>query len=48
VTTAAKKLVLAWREELALIANKHGGKLRPEDVVEFAKDPATALHSKFE
>ena len=45
--TAAKKLVRAWRDELDLIAKRHGGKLRPEDVVEFARDPSTALHVKF-
>ncbi len=35
------------REELMSIAEEHGGMLRPADVVEFARDPGTALHSKF-
>lgn len=35
-------------EELSLIEAKNGGILRPEDVVEFAKNPETALHSEFE
>ena len=30
------------------IADAHGGKLRPKDVVEFARNPATALHECFE
>ena len=34
-------------KELELIANKHGGILRPGDVVAFARDPKTALHSRF-
>lgn len=34
-------------EELALIANQHGGVLRPEDVVAFAKNPKCALHGAF-
>ena len=36
------------KKELAAIASKSGGVLRPESVVEFAKDPDTALHSRFE
>jgi hypothetical protein len=35
-------------EELEIIAEKNGGILRPHDVVEFAKDPKTALHKSFE
>ena len=35
-------------QELELIANKHGGIVRPIDVVEFAKDPSTQLHGRFE
>lgn len=34
--------------ELELIRKRHGGFLRPADVVEFARDPATALHTRFE
>lgn len=35
-------------EELEEIAKKNKGVLRPSDVVEFAKDENTALHSRFE
>ena len=35
-------------EELERIRLAHGGILRPADVVEFAKNPNTALHSRFE
>lgn len=34
-------------EELELVCNQNGGVLRAEDVVEFARDSGTALHSKF-
>jgi len=34
--------------ELEAIRKKAGGVLRPGDVVEFAEDPASALHSRFE
>lgn len=36
------------RRELEAIRRANGGVLREEDVVEFAKDPATALHSRFQ
>lgn len=36
--------VLAELEELR---RRHGELLKPEDVVEFARDPTTALHAKF-
>lgn len=35
-------------EELELIAESNGGILRPQDVVEFAKDESTTLHKSFE
>lgn len=35
-------------EELDLISRKNGGVVLPEAVVEFAKDPETALHSRFD
>lgn len=35
------------QEELEAIREEHDGLLRAEDVVEFAKDPETALHKKF-
>ena len=34
--------------ELETIAAQHDGMLRPESVVEFARDEATALHGEFE
>jgi hypothetical protein len=34
-------------EEMQQIANAHGGALRPEDVVEFAQNPETALYDCF-
>lgn len=34
-------------KELELVRTSHGGTLKPEDVVEFAKDDETALHSAF-
>ena len=34
-------------EELELILEKHDGLLFPKDVVEYARDPDTALHQKF-
>lgn len=39
---------MTHQDELAQIERDNGGLLRPEDVVEFAKNPKTALHSKFE
>lgn len=35
-------------KELIDITNEHNGRLSPEDVVEYARDPSTALHSCFE
>ena len=35
-------------QELDAIGRKHNGVLRPEDIVEFARDPKTALHSRFQ
>lgn len=35
-------------QELEHIRAAHGGLLKPEDVVDFARDPNTALHSEFE
>lgn len=36
------------KAELELIRIEHGGVLQAEDVVEYAKDPETALHQEFE
>lgn len=47
-TPKAKRLSALWKRELEIIREKHGGTIRPEDVVEFAKDPSTALHECFE
>jgi hypothetical protein len=38
----------AVAQELEIIRNRHGGILRPADVVVFARDPQTALHAEFE
>jgi hypothetical protein len=35
-------------DELKRIASTHGGMLNPPDVVEFARNPRTELHSKFQ
>lgn len=35
-------------EELNAIARRHNGLLRPIDVVDFAREKTTALHSRFE
>ena len=34
-------------DELDTIANDHGGVVKPIDVLEYAKDPDTALHKRF-
>lgn len=39
---------LSYIEELELISKKNKGLLRPEDVVEYAKDKNTDLHNRFE
>ena len=36
------------RDELEQIRQKHGGLLKPEDVVAFARNKRTALHQEFE
>lgn len=41
------ELAEARRLELAEITKRHRGKLRPVDVVEYAKNPGTYLHSLF-
>jgi len=41
----AKKLTVT--AELDLIASVHGGKLRDRDVVQYARNPDTALHARF-
>lgn len=44
MTTAIKDSIA---EELESIRELHGGLLRPEDVVEFARDATTHLHRQF-
>ena len=39
---------LSVTSELEQICQKHGGLLKPEDVVEFARNKRTALHQEFE
>ena len=48
-TNAETKPTISERvkEELELIRKKHSGLLNPVDVVEFAKNEETALHTKF-
>ena len=40
--------VASVKSELDAICKAHRGILQPEDVVEFARDPDTALHGRFE
>lgn len=35
-------------QELELIAKKNGGILRPQDVIDYARDEGTALHNHFD
>ncbi len=42
------KKKLTYIEELELIRKKNKGLIRPEDVVEYAKDENTDLHSRFD
>lgn len=37
-----------WQVELEKVRQNRGGTLKPKDVVEAARDPKSALHSKFE
>jgi hypothetical protein len=48
---AAKKEIVAplsVREEIEIIKKANGGTATPEAVVEYAEDPSTTLHSRFE
>lgn len=42
-----RKKLKAMREELTRIAARHGGQLKPEDVVREAKSPRSILHGIF-
>ena len=39
---------MSTKEELEAIRHQNGGILRPGDIVDFARDENTALHSRFE
>jgi hypothetical protein len=39
---------MTYEEELEAIREDHDGFLRPEDVVRYARDPATELHKRFD
>ena len=39
---------MTTKQELELVRQKHGGMLRPKDVVSFARNPKTSLHNRFE
>lgn len=43
---ASHQTRIAW--ELNNIERAHNGVLKPEDIIEFARDPKTALHKEFE
>lgn len=45
--TTTEKIETTVQQELEQIRKDAGGILRPVDVVEFARDPDTALHSRF-
>jgi hypothetical protein len=40
--------LMDYKTELEQIRSEHGGVLRAADVVEYARDPETALHQRFE
>ena len=48
MATAIKPVKTTALEEMQLIADRHGGVLNPPDVVAFAANPRTALHSRFD
>lgn len=48
MTNMAHRIQIAVQKELETIRNQHHGLLRARDVVEYARNPKTALHSKFE
>ena len=37
-----------WITEIQELSKQHGARLHPQAIVDFARDPATALHTKFE
>lgn len=39
---------MSFQKELEIIRQKNKGLLRPRDVVDYARDPNTALHERFE
>jgi len=48
ISNVATITMMTVTEELLFIKEQNGGMLDPVDVVEFARDPDTSLHSKFE
>lgn len=46
-TVEKEKVQVRIAAELEAVRKRHGGILRPADVVEFAADPDTALHARF-
>ena len=46
--TATEEMVKTWKTEMQELARRHRGVLNPPEVVAFARDPKTALHSMFE
>ena len=46
MTTAVQNMTIV--DELTHLHETHGGKVSPRDVIEFARDPETALHSRFD
>src|ERR1035437_2046058 len=48
MTTATEKQERTIAQELEIVRRKGRGILRAESVVEYARDPGTALHERFE
>jgi hypothetical protein len=47
MSTAAEVVALTIEEELQIIPDMHDGAIPPAAVVDYARDPDTALHSRF-
>lgn len=48
LTEARERRETHYLRELEQVAQAHDMMLKPEDVIEFARDPKTALHSRFD
>ena len=44
---AKKGNIMTYKEELEYIRQSNGGFLRPQDVVEYARNQETELHKRF-